>query len=170
MVSTAGAQQPWVSVPGESAGGSGALRLPHTAFAVSAARRRIRADLAAGGVSRSLLDDIEVVVSELLANAVRHARPVAGSALLAGWQLTGPVVTVKVTDGGSLGRVEPRGTGVLAETGRGLRIVDGLAAEWGVVDHIDGLRTVWATLIADGGCPARQERHTPAVLIHRSPA
>lgn len=169
-MSTLGAQQPWVSVPDESAECAGVLRLPHTAAAVSAARRRIRADLAARGVNQPLLDDIEVVVSELLANAVRHARPVTGSALLAGWRLAGRVVTVKVTDGGSLGRVEPRGTGILSETGRGLRIVDGLAADWGVVDHVDGLRTVWATLIADDERPVRRERYTPAVVILRDPS
>jgi serine/threonine-protein kinase RsbW len=148
-VSTAGAQQTRVSVPAESGESSGVLRLPHTATAVGVARRRIRAALATLGVGRALLDDIEVVVSELLANAVRHARPVAGDTLVAAWRLAGPAVTVKVTDGGSPVRVEPRGTGVLVETGRGLRIIDGLAAEWGVIDHVGGPRSVWATLIDD---------------------
>jgi anti-sigma regulatory factor (Ser/Thr protein kinase) len=101
-------------------------------------------------VDRALLDDVEVVISELLANAVRHARPLAGGALLVAWRLTGPTVIVKVTDGGSQGRVESpsehRGTGVLAETGRGLRIIGELAADWGVIDHASGLRTVWAAL------------------------
>jgi hypothetical protein len=62
------------------------------------------------------------------------------------WQLTGVEVTIKITDGGSDGRVEPRGAGTFAEAGRGLRIVSGLARDWGVTDHPAGLRTVWATL------------------------
>lgn len=122
------------------------LRLPHNPAAVSVARHRTRSELARLGVGPAVLDAVEVVLSELLGNAVRHARPIAGGALLLGWRVEGGSVTVKVTDGGSPGRVEPRSGDLLAEAGRGLRIVDGLAAEWGVVDHVDGLRTVWATV------------------------
>jgi anti-sigma regulatory factor (Ser/Thr protein kinase) len=114
------------------------------------ARRRIRHELAEAGVDRVLLDDVEVVISELLANAVRHALPLAGGALLVAWRLVESTVIVRVTDGGSQGRVESpaehRGTGVLAEAGRGLRIIGELASDWGVIDHASGLRTVWATL------------------------
>jgi len=127
---------------------SDVLRLPHTAASVGTARRTIRRRLTALGVGRALLDDVEVVVSELLGNAVRHARPIAGGAVLVAWRVTHTGVLVKVTDGGSSRRVESRGSGVLAETGRGLRIVDGLAADWGVVDHLGGSRTVWALLAA----------------------
>jgi serine/threonine-protein kinase RsbW len=142
-VNPAGARQPRVTAAPES---SDVLRLPHSASAVGVARRRIRHELAALGVDRALLDDIEVVVSELLSNAVRHARPIAGGALLVAWRLSGNAVTVKVTDGGSPGSIELRGTGVLAETGRGLQIVDRLVSDWGVVDHAGGSRTVWARL------------------------
>jgi anti-sigma regulatory factor (Ser/Thr protein kinase) len=126
------------------------------------ARRRIRHELAAAGVDRVLLDDVEVVISELLANAVRHARPLAGGALLVAWRLIESTVIVRVTDGGSQGRVESpaehRGTGVLAETGRGLRIIGELAADWGVIDHASGLRTVWATLSPGDGLLTGRDR------------
>jgi hypothetical protein len=69
--------------------------------------------------------------------------------LLLVWQLSGVAVTIKITDGGSTGRVEPRGATTLAEAGRGLRIVGGLAHDWGVTDHPAGLRTVWATLVPE---------------------
>lgn len=126
------------------------IRLPHSASAVGVARRRIRCELGALGADRGLLDDVEVVISELLGNAVRHARPIAGGALLVAWRLSGRDVTVKITDGGAPTRVEPQGPGVLAEAGRGLRIVEGLASDWGVVDHVGGLRTVWARLTVPG--------------------
>ncbi len=124
------------------------LRLPASPVAVGIARHRIRGELLAAGVGRALTDDVEVVVSELLGNAVRHARPIAGGAVLVAWRVSAAEVMVRVTDGGSPGRVAARTGDVLAETGRGLQIVDGLAAEWGVVDHVGGLRTVWARLAA----------------------
>ncbi|HET9654616.1 MAG TPA: ATP-binding protein [Kineosporiaceae bacterium] len=128
------------------------LRLPHSPAAVALARHRVRGELAAVGLSRTLLDDIEVVVSELLGNAVRHARPIAGGALLVGWRVENDRVTLKVTDGGAPGsRPAPRSGDLLAEAGRGLRIVEGLTDQWGVVDHVGDLRTVWALLTS----PAR---------------
>ena len=132
---------------------SNARRLPHTAASVGVGRRWVREQLTALGVGRPLLDDVEVVVSELLGNAVRHAPPIAGGALLVTWRVSGSVVMVTVTDGGSPDQVELRGTGQLSETGRGLRIVEGLATEWGVIRQFEGQRTVWAT-IAPGRGPA----------------
>ena len=128
---------------------SNVLRLPHTAASVGVGRHWVREQLAALGVARRHLDDVEMVVSELLGNAVQHAPPMAGGALLVTWRLSGSVVMVTVTDGGSPHQVELRGTGQLAETaetGRGLRIVEGLATEWGVIEQFGGLRTVWATV------------------------
>ena len=121
------------------------------------ARRWIRRDLVYLGLPEGLLDDAEVVVSELLGNAVRHARPIGDGVLLVEWRLEESAVTVQVTDGGSSGRVQLRGDGVLDETGRGLRIVGGLARDWGVIDHPGGMRTVWATL-------AVEEDHGPWCL------
>jgi serine/threonine-protein kinase RsbW len=132
---------------------SNVLRLPHTAASVGVGRRWVREQLTALGVARRLLDDVEVVVSELLGNAVRHAPPIAGNTLLVTWRLSGSVVMVTVTDGGSPDKVEPRNSGQLAETGRGLRIVEGLATDWGVIEQFGGLRTVWAT-VAPGIGPA----------------
>ncbi len=130
---------------GSPLGTSNTIRLPHTAVAVGVARRRIRTELLAAGVAPPLLDDVEVVVSELLGNAVRHAQPIGGGVLLAGWRLADGTVTVRVTDGGSMRRVEKVDGSATADTGRGLRIVDRLAADWGVTDHPAGMRTVWAS-------------------------
>lgn len=125
---------------------SSVLRLPHSAAAVGTARRRVRREHADAGLGSCVLDDVEVVVSELLGNAVRHARPIAGGVLLLGWRIEDGEVTVRVTDGGSGRAVEPREAGPMADSGRGLHIVDTLASSWGVVEHVGGLRTVWAAL------------------------
>ena len=75
------------------------LRLPHNAAAAREARHRIRSEIAAQGVAAPLLDDVEVVISELLGNAVRHAHPIGDGVLLAGWRIEGGMVMVRVTDG-----------------------------------------------------------------------
>lgn len=139
---------PQAAEPARSAGSGGPstiIRLPHAPAAVGVARRRIRHELADTGIGAPLLDDIEVVASELLGNAVLHAQPIGGGLLLAGWRLKDGVLTVRVTDGGSLHRVHPVDDAPLAESGRGLHIIDRLAQAWGVIDHAGGVRTVWAS-------------------------
>lgn len=122
------------------------LRLPHRAEMVASARRRVRASLAAGGVSGQVLDDAEVVVSELLGNAIRYAAAIAGGAVLLGWRVRDELIELRVTDGGSGRLIEARSASATAVSGRGLHIVERLAASWGVTDHLGGLRTVWAVL------------------------
>ncbi len=59
-----------------------------------------------------------------------------------------------MTDGGSTSRPVPKRPPVLAESGRGLRIVRSLAHEWGVLEvgpHRPG-STVWASV----GGPSRR--------------
>ena len=122
------------------------LRLRHEPVAVGVARRQVRAELAEAGVEVHVLDDTEVVLSELLGNSVRHARPIAGGVLLVGWRVADGEVTVRVTDGGSSRRIEPREASPMADSGRGLHIVERLARAWGVTEHAGSLRTVWAAL------------------------
>jgi len=125
---------------------SNVLRVRHEAAAVSAARRQVRRELAEEPLPEPLLDDVEVVLSELMGNAVRHARPIAGGVLLVGWRVADDELTLRVTDGGSLKRIEPRDSSPMADSGRGLHIVERLASTWGVTDHAGSLRTVWAVL------------------------
>lgn len=125
---------------------SNVLRVRHEAAAVSAARRRVRRELADEPLPEPLLDDVEVVLSELMGNAVRHARPIAGGVLLVGWRMADDELTIRVTDGGSGQRIEPREASPLSDSGRGLHIVERLVTAWGVTDHAGSLRTVWAVL------------------------
>ncbi len=138
-----------MSLPGavqQSVTTSNVLRLAHQPIAVGVARRRIRIELAEVAVADWVLDDVEIVVSELLGNAVRYAQAIAGGVLLVGWKVSPVDVEVRVTDGGSGRRVEVRHGAQLADSGRGLRIVERLSDAWGVIDHVGGLRTVWARL------------------------
>jgi serine/threonine-protein kinase RsbW len=129
---------------------SGVLRLQHSPAAVSSARRQVRADLAALGIPDAVRDDVEVVVSELLGNSVRHARPIAGGVVLLHWQVNSDEVMVRVTDGGGGRGVEPKTPDPLAVSGRGLQIVERLARVWGVSEHAGGLRSVWASMAMTG--------------------
>lgn len=87
-------------------------------------------------------DDVTVVASELVGNAVKHTASGRGGmvAVEIGWH--GPVVRVAVADGGA--PTEPRVVEDLAgEHGRGLLLVRGLSARTGVCGDERG-RLVWA--------------------------
>jgi anti-sigma regulatory factor (Ser/Thr protein kinase) len=114
-----------------------AWHLDDTPTAARLARRQVRLALT-GWVHGDLLDDIQLVVSELVTNAVEHgAAPID----LTIQRVTGvgsqPYLDVTVADGGhdSAARPVPRCTpaDMLATSGRGLHIVAALATRWGVV-------------------------------------
>jgi serine/threonine-protein kinase RsbW len=112
----------------------------------SAVRQRLYYDLDEAGVDRETADDAALLASELVANAVRHARAMPNGHLQVGWQIDADEVFLQVTDGGSASK-RPRVKSVRIEdtSGRGLSIVAALAAEWGVIENQDGT-TVWARL------------------------
>jgi anti-sigma regulatory factor (Ser/Thr protein kinase) len=85
-------------------------------------------------------DDLALVVSELVTNAVRHAEPPVSLEI----QADDDRVTVAVADG-SPGRPVAREAAEDAEGGRGMALVDLLAAETGVRPSPPG-KTVWASL------------------------
>ncbi|MFI0939499.1 ATP-binding protein [Streptomyces sp. NPDC021020] len=119
---------------------------PPTPKAVPLARRALRETLAAWGMA-ALADDAELVLAELLGNAVEHARGESGPvearcSLLP--RATG--VRVEVWDGDAF-RVPVLGAGVEdAARGRGLQLVDALTQRmWGVASREDVPgKVVWA--------------------------
>lgn len=128
-----------------------AIRVPATPIAVAEARKIVTDDLVDKGVDANTVEEAEIVVSEFLANAMRHAKPLSDGALRLRWKVRFEVVEIEVTDGGSESVPRPAPRAVWASSGRGLRIVRALAHEWGFTDDKNG-RTVWAAL----GGPSRR--------------
>lgn len=93
----------------------------------------------------ALAPDASLVTSELMSNAVIHAR--TGIELRVGRSADG--VRVEVRDGAEYG-INPSPPGQpLGPRGLGLRVVAKLSARWGVDPVPDG-KTVWAELSLDG--------------------
>ncbi|MEU9118741.1 ATP-binding protein [Streptomyces sp. NPDC048506] len=55
---------------------SSIMAVPHGPAGVGMARRRMREELLASGVQDSVIDDAVLILSELLSNSCRHARPI----------------------------------------------------------------------------------------------
>ncbi|MFC3522441.1 ATP-binding protein [Streptomonospora nanhaiensis] len=136
--------------------------LPHAPSSVTSARRRMCSDLRASGIETGKIDDAAIVLSELLSNALRHAAPlpdpfppecvqvcweVGGTDTAASW------LEVSVRDGGAETLPRLARPSLSALGGRGLGIVEHLAAKWGTeVD--DTVTTVWAVLEVEVPAPA----------------
>jgi anti-sigma regulatory factor (Ser/Thr protein kinase) len=119
--------------------------LPHAPSSVSVVRRRLAAELLESGVYADIAEDATVIVSELISNALRHARPLPSGDIRVAWSRNGDLIQLAVSDGGAM--TEPRRARAALSSlgGRGLGIVETLADGWGVL-HEDGGTTVWATL------------------------
>lgn len=115
--------------------------LPRVPESARTARRLVRAALTAWGLN-DLTDDTLLIVSELVANAVRHAR--RNSIRVMVDRLTPRTVRVAVADF-SLDRPEPRPPTAEAEDGRELFLVMTLATNWGTDERRWG-KVVWAEL------------------------
>lgn len=112
---------------------------PHEPQSVPAARRFATSVLS--GASPDTLEAVELMVSELATNCIRHTN--------SGFDLTimrsGPDIRVEASDhaGGTPTMGSPAPTDL---SGRGLKIVDMLAARWGVRPDSPKGKTVWFTI------------------------
>ncbi len=121
------------------------LRLPHTAESVRRARRTIAAFLDPSDVPVTIVEDVLLLVSELVTNALVHANSPAVVRLDA--DLDRIKVAVADRDADKAPRVtEP---GPLASSGRGVLLVERLAARWGVESQSEG-KIVWFELPRGG--------------------
>lgn len=117
--------------------------LPAEARSASEARLLVLTACRRWGASR-VCADAELVVTELVANAVRHA----------GTEITVRLAELKNSPGGvraevsdsSRRPVRPRHANALEESGRGLFLVDKLSSRWGADATTEG-KTVWAEII-----------------------
>lgn len=104
------------------------------------ARAFARATLHDWRLGGEVVDCAILLTSELVSNAVRHA----GTRVIVNFDTGGHTLRVEVAD--SVERPpQPRQADPLAEGGRGLELVDALAANWGV-DGRPGGKSVWFEL------------------------
>jgi len=116
-----------------------AKQLPADISSVAVARHFVRTQLLVVGKDHWAA---ELLVSELVANAIEHAGSEADVTVSVS---LGPV-RVSVTDGGAGEVVVVHGPAD-AERGRGMQLVDALAARWGCYPNGRG-KTVWFELSA----------------------
>jgi anti-sigma regulatory factor (Ser/Thr protein kinase) len=119
------------------------IRLPAAPESASQVRHRIASDLSHRTIASEVIDDVVLVVTELLSNAIRHAQPLPGGEVTVTWEVDANGVTVRVTDGGAPSQPEVQHPSVRDVSGRGLALVEALASSWGI-DDAAGATTVWA--------------------------
>jgi DNA-binding NarL/FixJ family response regulator len=125
---------------GREGGAEAIIELPDDLSSVRLARNFVKEHLRDWEIDEPL-DDALLVVSELAANALTHARSSYRIRLSA----TPLVLRIEVDDTGA-GTPEPQPLTDTEEHGRGLHLVDALAASWGMESADTGGKRVWAEL------------------------
>jgi anti-sigma regulatory factor (Ser/Thr protein kinase) len=109
------------------AGGVLDLDVPVRSEAVASVRHAVVDHLAQRGVPSTVIDDIELVTSELVTNAIIHPRPAAGEPAIHVHLVLTDAVEIAVANIGSAGTIPPvaewRPAPAAAPSGRGLGIV-----------------------------------------------
>ncbi|MFF0035229.1 ATP-binding protein [Streptomyces mirabilis] len=142
------------------------FRLTRCRRSVPRARALAHAVLGEWGVGQDVLESAELVLSELVTNALRVRVP---SDRLVGVRIARSVedglLRVEVSDAGS-GRPEVRAPGDEDTGGRGLLLVEALAHRWGVEERAGGIgKTVWAELKAPDIVAEPVGREVAAVMV-----
>ena len=120
------------------------LRLAPTPTAPAAARAFVREVCRYWQLARpdaTVMDRAVLLASELVTNAVAHARTEIRLRL----ELRGDRLHIAVRDGGP-GLLRLVAPDPQTEGGRGLWLIEQLARSWGVNRHPDGGKVVWCTL------------------------
>lgn len=122
-----------------------AVNLPPVALSASRAREFVLRSLQSFGLpDAALADRLTLLASELVSNAVLHARTDLVVRLCADHT----DVLLEVSDGGPL-HLTHSTRSPLATSGRGLMLVDAVADDWGMTGNDEGPgKTVWARVSA----------------------
>jgi serine/threonine-protein kinase RsbW len=125
----------------------------HAPASAGEVRRQLGADLTGAGLPPAVVGDAALVVSELVGNSVRYARPLAGGWLQVSWVIDEDRLLLRVSDGGGPSVPVRHEAGPEDVRGRGLAIVAALARDWGVEVARNGagpVSTVWVELPVKG--------------------
>jgi anti-sigma regulatory factor (Ser/Thr protein kinase) len=127
------------------------------------ARRILDRALAEWGLGY-LADSADLIISELVTNAVEHGAEPALLAIYTDREADGGLLFIEVEDAGEH-MPERRDADDEDMNGRGLSIVDALAADWGTEPVGHGKR-VWASL-SIGTASAAHAEDPPTVILQR---
>jgi hypothetical protein len=131
--------------PHEWSGGTVHLRIEPQRGSVPAARHWATAQAHDAGVPAPLIQIVELLISELVANAVVHA---ASPDITLHVVTDGHRFTAAVTDSSNDLPVT-RTTGADTPGGQGIRLIELLATTWGTDTHPSGGKTIWFTVDRD---------------------
>lgn len=123
----------------------GAMLVRHEPASAAVVRHEIALDLDLHGVDDDVIQDVALVATELVGNAVRHGTTCsdAQSAWTVAWSISPDEIVISVEDPNEAAMPVMRHAAPDAPNGRGLAIVTALASEWGVEPTECGKR-VWA--------------------------
>ncbi|MEU9737163.1 ATP-binding protein [Streptomyces sp. NPDC048002] len=121
--------------------------LPCVPESVARARALVSSVLAGWGLGHDLADIAELVVSELMTNAVDHTETDRTEVVIE--RQADSTVRIQVSDTSSVAPHMEKAADD-AECGRGLRLVDALCVRWGYDPHARG-KVAWAEIKAPAG-------------------
>ncbi|GAA1974011.1 hypothetical protein GCM10009798_39060 [Nocardioides panacihumi] len=126
------------------------LQLLQAPGSARVARSSLRSELTAAGLAHDLVADAQLIMGELVANAVEHGRADREGMIEVAWLLTTDRLLVRVRDSGSGARLAPGSLDIghagPEDRGRGLALVDRLSDAWSADTHRAGTQ-VTATLM-----------------------
>ena len=97
-----------------------------------------------GRVSEAIRTDVQLLVSELVANSVRHADAPADALISVRADIRADVLRLEVSDRGKRASIVRRAPDLRCGGGFGLNVVEVLARRWGI--HRDAGTQVWVEL------------------------
>jgi serine/threonine-protein kinase RsbW len=131
-------------------------RWEHNPRCVAHARHELRQELGTWGIGE-LTDTAELVLSELLTNALRHARIPRGRLIETRYERVGRGVRIEVHDANETWPAVQKPS-VDEESGRGLALVDALTgARWGVSEREGVGKLIWAFVTGDQEAAAAEQ-------------
>jgi anti-sigma regulatory factor (Ser/Thr protein kinase) len=115
----------------------------HQPLSASAVRHELAHDLNQHGIDCEVIDEVTLVATELVGNAIRHANH-ADKDLGVSWEVSSDGVIIAVEDCSTAVPVQ-RDARPDAASGRGLTIVAALTSQWGY-ERTDRGKRVWAAV------------------------